>query len=126
MGLAKRGEETLTNHTLPKGVWTLRHLDSGAYPTPSCVAALFFPSKKPKTDQTKSHSGGVQKFSGGCIIWYVFLSSYFLRQPISRPRTLHANLMCTNRRASPMQFEGFEDPEANLTSKLHKNTSEQK
>ena len=49
-----------------------------------CRCSLFF-VKKWKTDQTRRSFRGVQKFSGGCVVRYVFLTPYVLQLPMSWP-----------------------------------------
>ena len=49
---------------------------TGFGPPSSGVIALFFPVQKSTTEQTRGYSGGVQKFSGGCFLWNVFLPPY--------------------------------------------------
>ena len=83
-GRKRRGVENLTNGTPPqKGFWTPSR--TVRFPPPSGVSALFFPVQKSTTEQTKSSFGGVQKFSGERVLWYVFLPPYVLHPPISRP-----------------------------------------
>ena len=83
-GGKKRVVENLTNDTPPKkGFWTppprtLR------FPPPQ-VSVLCFSCTKSTTEQTRSSFGGVQKFSGERVFWYVFLPPYVLHRPISRP-----------------------------------------
>ena len=47
-------------------------------PCPSGVIALFFSGKQSTTEQTRSSFGGVQHFSGGCVLWYVCPPLYVL------------------------------------------------
>ena len=76
-------EENLTNDTPPKKwfwtpfVWYAFH--------PPRASLLFFLVKKWKTDQTRRSFRGVQKFSGECVVRYVFLSPYVLHPPMSWP-----------------------------------------
>ena len=83
-GGKKRGEKNLTNDTPPKkGFWTplVRYVFH-----PPQVSVLCFPVQKSTTDQTRSSFGGVQKFSGERVLWYVFLPPYVLHPPISPPK----------------------------------------
>ena len=77
-GVEKRGVENLTNDTPPKkGFWT---------PPPHTVRSVF-PVQQSTTEQTRSSFGGVQKFSGERVLWYVFLPPYVLHPPpLSRPK----------------------------------------
>ena len=43
------------------------------FPSPVGVAVLFLCCKKHKIDRTKSSVGEVQFFSGGCLLWCMFL-----------------------------------------------------
>ena len=45
-----------------------------------------FPVQMSTTEQTRSSFGGVQKFPGERILWYVFLPPYVLHPPISWPK----------------------------------------
>ena len=85
-GGKRRGVENLTNDTPPKkGFWTPRSY--GTFSTPLRRQRSVFPVQKSTTEQTRSSFGGVQKFSGERILWYVFLPPYFLHPPISRPKS---------------------------------------
>ena len=53
---------------------------------PPQASVLCFPVQKSTTEQTRSSFGGVQKFSGERVLWYVFLPPYVLHPPISRPK----------------------------------------
>ena len=53
---------------------------------PPQVSVLCFSCTKFTTEQTRSSFGGVQNFSGGRVLWYVFLPPYVLHPPISRPK----------------------------------------
>ena len=54
---------------------------------PPQVSVLCFSCTKiSTTEQPKSSFGGVQKFSGERVLWYVFLPPYVLHPPISRPK----------------------------------------
>ena len=39
----------------------------------------------PRLSGPRSSFGGVQNFSGGCVLWYVFLPPYVLHPPIPWP-----------------------------------------
>ena len=43
-----------------------------------------FPVQKSTTEQTRSSFGGIQKYSGERVLWYVFLPPYVLHSPISQ------------------------------------------
>ena len=76
--------ENLTNDTPPKkGFWTplVRYVFH-----PPQVSVLCFPVQESTTEQTRSSFGGVQKFSGERVLWYVFLPPYVLHPPMSRPK----------------------------------------
>ena len=53
---------------------------------PPQVSVLCFPVQKSTTEQTRSSFGGVQKFSGERVLWYVFLPPYVLHPLISPPK----------------------------------------
>ena len=55
------------------------------FPPPSGVSALFSCTKS-TTEQTRSCFGGIRKFSGERVLWYVFLPPYVLHPTISRPK----------------------------------------
>ena len=75
----------LTNDTPPKrGFWTPPSY--GTFSTPVRCQCSVFPVQKSTTEQTRSSFGGVQKFSGERVLWYVFLPPYVLHPPISRPK----------------------------------------
>ena len=57
---------------------------------PPQVSVLCFPVQKSTTEQTRSCFGGVQKFSGERVLWYVFPPPYVLHPPISRPNFISA------------------------------------
>ena len=57
----------------------------GTFSTPLRCQCSVFPVQKSTTEQTRSSFGGVQKFSGERVLWYVFLPPYVLHPPISRP-----------------------------------------
>ena len=72
--------ENLTNDTPPKtGFWTPPSY--GAFFTPLRCPCSVFPVQKSTTEQTRSSFGGVQKFSGERVLWYVFLPPYVLPPP---------------------------------------------
>ena len=85
-GGKRRGVENLTNDTPPKkGFWTPP--PTVRFPPPQVsVLCMFFPVKKSTTEQTRSSFGGVQKFSGVCVLWYVLPPPYVLHPPISPPK----------------------------------------
>ena len=85
-GGKKRRVENLTNDTPPKkGFWTPPH--TVRFPPRSGVSALFFPVQKIEAQRRPEARllGGVQKFSGERVLWYVFLPPYVLHPAISRP-----------------------------------------
>ena len=43
----------------------------GTFSTPLRCQCSVFPVQKATTEQTRSSFGGVQKFSGECVLWYV-------------------------------------------------------
>ena len=57
----------------------------GTFSTPLRCQCSVFPVQKSPTEQTRSSFGGVQKFPGERVLWYVFLPPYVLHPPISRP-----------------------------------------
>ena len=57
----------------------------GTFSTPLRRQGSVFPVQKSTTEQTRSSFGGVQKFSGERILWYVFLPPYVLHPPIALP-----------------------------------------
>ena len=59
----------------------------GTFSTPLTCQCSVFPVQKSTTEQTRSSFGGVQKFSGERVLWYVFHPPYVLHPPISRPKT---------------------------------------
>ena len=68
-GGKKRGVENLTIDTPPKrafGPPLVRYVFH-----PSQVSVLCFSCTKSTTEQTRSSFGGVQKFSGERVLWYV-------------------------------------------------------
>ena len=73
------GEENLTNDTpLKKGVWTPPR--TVRFPTPSGFIALFSLFKNPRQSRTEALLEGPE-FSGGRVLWYVFLPPYVLHPP---------------------------------------------
>ena len=58
----------------------------GAFSNPLRCQCSVFPVQKCTTEQTRSSFGGVQKFSGERVLWYVFLPPYVLHTSISRPK----------------------------------------
>ena len=72
-GKKEGGEENLTNDTPPKkGFWTPPpRTVQYVFQPPSGVRALFFfPVQKSKTQsRPEALFGGVQKFSGECVLW---------------------------------------------------------
>ena len=48
----------------------------GTFSTPLMCQCSAFPVQKSTTEQTRSSFGGVQKFSGERVLWYVFLPRY--------------------------------------------------
>ena len=64
--------ENLTNDTPPKkGFWTPPVVPY--FSTPRRCQCSVFPVQESTTEQTRSSFGGVQKFSGERVLWYVFL-----------------------------------------------------
>ena len=76
--------ENLTNDTPPKKA-VLDPPSYGTFSTPLTCQCSVFAVQKSMTEQTRSSFGGVQKFSGERVLWYVFLPPYVLHPPISRP-----------------------------------------
>ena len=76
-GGKKRGEENLRKDTPPKNgfgppfVWYV-------FRPPRVSVLVLPPVQKITTEQTRSSFGRVQKFSGGCVLRYVFLPPYVL------------------------------------------------
>ena len=60
----------------------------GTFSTPLRCQGSVFPVQKSTTEQTRSSSGGVQKFSGERVLWYVFLPAYVLHPPIKHIHTI--------------------------------------
>ena len=50
----------------------------GTFSTPLRCQCSVFPVQESTTEQTRSSFGGVQKFSGERVLWYVFLPPYVL------------------------------------------------
>ena len=59
----------------------------GTFSTPLRCQCSVFPVQNSTTEQTRCSFGGVQKFSGERVLWYVFLPPYVLHPPISRPKS---------------------------------------
>ena len=80
----KRGVENLTNDTpSKKGFWT--PLPSyGAFSTPPQVSVLCFSCTKIHDRADQKLFGGVQKFSGERVLWYVLQFSADFRPSFSR------------------------------------------
>ena len=79
-GGKKRGVENLMNDTPPKkGFWDPPSY--GTFSTPLRCQCSVFPVQKSTTEQTRSSFGGLQKFSGERVLWYVFLPPYVLHPP---------------------------------------------
>ena len=80
----KEGGGNLMWHPSQKGV-----LDPppsyGTFSTPLRCQCSVFPVQQFTTEQTRSSFGGVQKFSGERVLWYVFPPIRFA-PPISRPK----------------------------------------
>ena len=80
----KRGEENLTNDTLPKRGFG--HPPSyGMFSTPLRCQCSVFPVQESTTEQNRSSFGGIQKFSGERVLWYVFLPHTFCTPPYHGP-----------------------------------------
>ena len=74
-GGKKRGVENLANDTPPKkGFWTPPSY--GTFSTPLRCQCSVFPVQKSTPELTRSSFGGVQKFSGEHVLWYVFFPPY--------------------------------------------------
>ena len=58
------------------------------FPPPLRCQCSVFPVQKSTTEQNRSSFGGVQKFSGERVLWYVFLLPYVLHPPISLPKKI--------------------------------------
>ena len=69
----------------PSQKWVLDPPSYGTFSTPLKCQCSVFPVQKSMTEQTRSSFGGVQKFSGERVLWYVLLPPYVLHPPISRP-----------------------------------------
>ena len=57
----------------------------GTFSTPLRCQCSFSRGQKSTTKQTRSSFGGVQKFSGERVLWYVFLPPYVLHPPYHGP-----------------------------------------
>ena len=74
----------------------------GTFSTPLECRCSVFPVQKSTAEQTRSSFGGVQNFSGGRVLWYVFLPPYVLHPPISWPNCYSLeNLSATGRPSCP-------------------------
>ena len=62
-----------------KGFWT--PLRSVRFPPLSGAMALFFLYKRPHLSRLEALLEGLRNFSGGCVLWYVFLPPYVLHPP---------------------------------------------
>ena len=82
-GLEKGGGRKTSRRTpLPKR-GTVR------FPPPLGCRCSVFPVQKSTIEQTRSSFGGVQNFSGGRVLWYVFLPPYVLHPPpLSWPKNV--------------------------------------
>ena len=59
----------------------------GTFSTPLRCQCSVFPVQKATTEQTRSSFGGVQKFSGECVLWYASPPPpSVLHPPMSRPK----------------------------------------
>ena len=58
---------------------------------PPQVSVLCFACTKSTTEKTRSSFGGVQKFLGERVLWYVFLPPYVLHPPYHGPKSLAAS-----------------------------------
>ena len=82
-GVEKRGGWKTSRMTpLPKGV--LDPPSYGTFSTPLRCQFSVFSCTKSTTEQTRSSFGGVQKFSGESVLWYVFLPPYVFREGANR------------------------------------------
>ena len=77
--------ENLTNDTPPqKGFGPPSY---GTFSTPLTCQCSVFPVQKSTTEQTRRSFGGVQKFSGERVLWYVFHPpNTFCTPPYHGPR----------------------------------------
>ena len=77
-GVERKGGGTFTKDNPPrKGLGT--SLVQYVFQPPRVSVLCFLPAQESTTQQTRRSFGGVQKFSGGCVLWYVFLPPYVLR-----------------------------------------------
>ena len=89
--------ENLTNDTpLPKGV--LDPPSYGTFSTPLRCHCSVFPVHKSMTEQTRSSFGGVQKFSGERVPWYVFLPPYVFIFPVFLKKEYQKSCPCSKMR----------------------------
>ena len=51
------------------------------FPPPRVSLLCFFCVQRSKTQHTRSSLGGVQTFSGGCVVWCIFLPHRFSTPP---------------------------------------------
>ena len=84
-GGKKRGVENLTNDT-PSQKGVLDPPSYGSFSTPLRCQCSVFPVQKSTTEQTKSSFGGVQKFSGERVLWYVSSPHTFCTPPYHGPK----------------------------------------
>ena len=81
-GGGKRGGWKTSRMTpLPKGGFWTPPPSYGTFSTPLRCQCSVFPVQKSTTEQTRSSFGGVQKFSGERVLWYVFLPPYVCTPP---------------------------------------------
>ena len=71
-GKKRGGGETSRLTPLPKR--GLEPPSYGTFSTPLVCRCSVFPVQNSTTEQTRSSVGGVQNFSGGRVLWYVFLN----------------------------------------------------
>ena len=77
-----RGGRKTSRMTPPKGFGPPLY---GTFSIPLRCQCSVFPVQKSTTEQTKSSFGGVQKFSGESVLWYVFLPGTFCTPPYHGP-----------------------------------------
>ena len=82
-GGKRRGEETLTKDTPPaeKGPFV-----RFVFHPPSVAIGLFLLYKSPHLRRPEALLEGFQTFSGGCVLWCVFLPPYVLLPPYHGPK----------------------------------------
>ena len=94
-GGKKRGVENLTNDTPPTtGFWTPPR--TVRFPPPLRCQCSVFPVQKSTPEQTRSSFGGVQKFSGERVLWYVFLPPYVVHPPHITAQVFSCNFRLRN------------------------------